>query len=73
MWEILDLGMHLSWGFNFQPRPFRRTVFEELVVCKFQASKSVKSSNSSDRYKHMKLLRLDYCFYLPKQQSHIVY
>ena len=55
---------------TFSLGPLEKTVVEELVVCEFQDSKSVKSSNSSDRYKLMKLLRLDN-FFLPKQ-LHVV-
>ena len=67
--RLLMCGRLLIWlctchgDSTFSLGPLEKTVVEELVVCEFQDSKSVKSSDSSDRYKLMKLLRLDNFFF----------
>ena len=66
MQETLDPGMHLSVLCHrdsaFGLGPSERTVVEELAICEFQDSISVESSISSVRFKHMKLLIVDFFF-----------
>lgn len=77
MQETLHPGMHLSVLCHrdsaFDPSPSERRAVEELAICQFQDSISVESSISSVRFKHMKLLIVDFFFFnLQKQQFHMV-